>query len=110
MLRYPVRGGRGGGIRTPTRGFGDRWSAVKPTPLHVGSLFQCIALFGFAVRLMLAAIRAEFLQLDPLGCGFLFLCLRIIAILALSALKSNDFSWHLARDKEQENHYRADRV
>ena len=25
--------GRGGGIRTPTRGFGDRWSAVKPTPL-----------------------------------------------------------------------------
>src|ERR1700730_8243485 len=26
-------GGRGGGIRTPTRGFGDRWSAVKPTPL-----------------------------------------------------------------------------
>src|SRR4051812_29492740 len=21
--------GRGGGIRTPTRGFGDRWSAVK---------------------------------------------------------------------------------
>ena len=26
--------GRGGGIRTPTRGFGDRWSAVKPTPLR----------------------------------------------------------------------------
>src|ERR1022692_4967603 len=25
--------GRAGGIRTPTRGFGDRWSAVKPTPL-----------------------------------------------------------------------------
>src|ERR1017187_9176860 len=25
--------GRGGGIRTPPRGFGDRWSAVKPTPL-----------------------------------------------------------------------------
>src|SRR5690242_6676702 len=29
-----IGGGRGGGIRTPTRGFGDRWSAVKPTPLR----------------------------------------------------------------------------
>ena len=27
--------GRGGGIRTPTSGFGDRRSAVKPTPLPV---------------------------------------------------------------------------
>src|SRR5271155_3730256 len=26
--------GRGGGIRTPTLGFGDRWSTVKPTPLN----------------------------------------------------------------------------
>src|SRR5580704_4097675 len=27
--------GRGGGIRTPTLGFGDRWSTVKPTPLKI---------------------------------------------------------------------------
>src|SRR5476649_1784379 len=30
--------GRGGGIRTPTRGFGDRWSTVKPTPLGGASV------------------------------------------------------------------------
>src|ERR1019366_4944101 len=28
------RSGRGGGIRTPTLGFGDRWSTVEPTPLY----------------------------------------------------------------------------
>ena len=28
------RSGRGGGIRTPTLGFGDRWSTVEPTPLN----------------------------------------------------------------------------
>ena len=38
LLRAPrrlsQRAGRGGGIRTPTLGFGDRWSTVKPTPLY----------------------------------------------------------------------------
>src|ERR1700722_7064740 len=29
----PYKTGRGGGIRTPTLGFGDRWSTVEPTPL-----------------------------------------------------------------------------
>src|SRR5580700_3417964 len=29
------RAGRGGGIRTPTLGFGDRWSTVEPTPLNL---------------------------------------------------------------------------
>src|ERR1700734_957321 len=33
-LSFHVRTGRGGGIRTPTLGFGDRWSTVKPTPLN----------------------------------------------------------------------------
>src|ERR1700679_1004643 len=33
-LPFHVRTGRGGGIRTPTLGFGDRWSTVKPTPLN----------------------------------------------------------------------------
>jgi hypothetical protein len=28
------KAGRGGGIRTPTLGFGDRWSTVEPTPLY----------------------------------------------------------------------------
>src|ERR1700734_1692486 len=34
----PYETGRGGGIRTPTLGFGDRWSTVEPTPLPLGSL------------------------------------------------------------------------
>ena len=34
--------GRGRGIRTPTRGFGDRWSTVKPMPLFRTSLVQPI--------------------------------------------------------------------
>ena len=37
-LRHPAAGrtrnGRGGGIRTPTSGFGDRRSTVEPTPLN----------------------------------------------------------------------------
>src|SRR5262245_6254375 len=41
--------GRGGGIRTPTRGFGDRWSAVKPTPLG-----PHIPLAGCEPRILLA--------------------------------------------------------
>ena len=35
-LPYRPRSGRGGGIRTPTLGFGDRWSTVEPTPLNSG--------------------------------------------------------------------------
>src|SRR5256885_9603916 len=39
-------GGRGGGIRTPTRGFGDRWSAVKPTPLLASESINRLRVFG----------------------------------------------------------------
>ena len=101
--------GRGGGIRTPTRGFGDRWSAVKPTPLHERSLPSVYrtdwpqktrgcptkpALLGLPVRLVLPAVRTELLQLDALGSGFLVLGFRIVTILALSALKRDDLSGH----------------
>ena len=34
QFRRPSKTGRGGGIRTPTLGFGDRWSTVEPTPLN----------------------------------------------------------------------------
>jgi hypothetical protein len=44
------------------------------------------------MRLMLTAIRAELAQLDPLGGGLLVLGLRIVAVLALAALKGNDFT------------------
>src|SRR5690242_4972330 len=87
--------GRGGGIRTPTRGFGDRWSAVKPTPLghtpqQTGGHLPI--LLNFLVGLMLAAVAAELLQLDALRGRLFVLCPRIIAILALGALKSNNFA------------------
>src|SRR5581483_3185811 len=83
--------GRGGGIRTPTRGFGDRWSAVKPTPLRLRPRRgHSLILLDFLVRLVLAAMAAELLHLEPLG-GRLFVFGRgIIPVLALCALKSND--------------------
>src|ERR1700741_5213919 len=33
-LLHAAQSGRGGGIRTPTSGFGDRRSTVEPTPLY----------------------------------------------------------------------------
>jgi hypothetical protein len=46
------------------------------------------------MRLVLPAIRTELLQLNALGSGFLVLRFRVITILALGALKSDDFSGH----------------
>src|ERR1035438_4176013 len=83
--------GRGGGIRTPTRGFGDRWSAVKPTPLCLSFLI----LLDFLVRLVLPAIRTEFLHLQPLRGGLLVLGARIVPVLAFSALKSDNLACHV---------------
>jgi hypothetical protein len=80
--------GRGGGIRTPTRGFGDRWSAVKPTPLSPA--FP--SLLDFPMHLVLAAFGAEFLELQPLGLCFLVLSVRIIAVFALGALHRYNFA------------------
>jgi hypothetical protein len=47
------------------------------------------------MRLVLAAVAAELLQLDPLRRGFLVLGAGIVAILALGALERNDISRHL---------------
>src|SRR5437879_6607499 len=82
--------GRGGGIRTPTRGFGDRWSAVKPTPLGPTTP----SLLDFPMHLVLAALRAKLLQFEPFRGRFLVLCVRVIAVLALGTLHGNDFAWH----------------
>src|SRR5579871_274011 len=84
--------GRGGGIRTPTRGFGDRWSAVKPTPLWFPAT---PSLLDFLMHLVLAAFRAEFLHFEPLRRGFFVLCIRVIAPFALGALHRNNFAWHI---------------
>src|SRR5271156_1667715 len=55
--RAAQQSGRGGGIRTPTLGFGDRWSTVEPTPLRM---------FHFLVRGVFAARIAKLLRLEPL--------------------------------------------
>jgi hypothetical protein len=44
------------------------------------------------VRLMLAAVRAELAQFDPLRRGLFVLGLGVVAIFALSALECNDFA------------------
>jgi hypothetical protein len=44
------------------------------------------------VRLMLAAKRAEFAELQPLGFGLLVLGLAVVLSLALSALQCNNFA------------------
>ncbi len=53
------------------------------------------SLLNFFVRLMLAAVRTEFTELDSFRRGLLVLCLGIIAVLALTALKSNNFAHSL---------------
>jgi hypothetical protein len=53
-----------------------------------------ISLFHFLVRGVLAATVAELAQLDPLGCRFSVLGLRIIALFAITALQRNDLSGH----------------
>src|ERR1700722_13893546 len=99
--RYPRRcetAGRGGGVRTPTRGFGDRWAAVKPTPLgHTPrrSGGHPLILLDFLVSLVLAAMTAELTEFDTFCRGLLILGRRIIPVLALRALERNDFAWHL---------------
>ena len=93
-MAAPLGAGRGGGIRTPTRGFGDRWSAVKPTPLR-DHFSVASELLDLLVRMMLAAERAELAQFQPLRGSFLVLGRGVIAILALRALKSNDLARHL---------------
>jgi hypothetical protein len=53
-------------------------------------------LFRFPMRLVLPAVRAELLQLNPLCRRSLVLRLAIVPVLAFTALKLNDFTWHLA--------------
>jgi fumarate reductase subunit C len=51
-------------------------------------------LFRLSMQLVLAAMRAEFLEFEALrGCSFVF-CLTVVPILAFGALKLNNFTWH----------------
>src|SRR5271166_5353281 len=107
-LLSPGRAGRGGGIRTPTRGFGDRWSAVKPTPLSSmvpggSSVNQFTLLFRFPVRLVFAAERAELLHLETLGGRLLVFCVRVVTVLTFLTLERDDFSWHFLTSRLIQN-------
>src|SRR5271157_5003096 len=51
-------------------------------------------LLDFLMGLVLAAVAAELLQLDPLGGGLLVLGAGIVAVFALHALERNDISRH----------------
>jgi heme/copper-type cytochrome/quinol oxidase subunit 1 len=53
-------------------------------------------LFNFLVRLVLAARRTEFAELQPFGGGLLVLGLAVVLAFALGALKRDDFSWHFS--------------
>ena len=69
---------------------------VRPSlrPARLPVYLNC-ELLGFPVRVMLAAVRAEFLHFQPACRGFLVLGAGVIAVLTLAALERNDFSWHL---------------
>jgi hypothetical protein len=43
---------------------------------------------------MFPAVRAELLEFQTLGCGFFILCPGIVPVLALGALKRDDFTRH----------------
>ena len=63
----PSKTGRGGGIRTPTSGFGDRRSTVEPTPLN-SEVFSEFTLSRFSAKgsTCLSAITpASFLVSNP---------------------------------------------
>jgi hypothetical protein len=47
------------------------------------------------VRLVLAAERAEFLQLNPFRRGPLVFGLAVVAVLTFTALELDNFTWHL---------------
>ena len=75
--------------------------AVKPMPLRRLALFDNLLqpnkkryLFGFAMRLVLAAIRAKLLQFEALRRGPLIFRFAVVAVLAFAALKLNNLSRH----------------
>ncbi len=47
------------------------------------------------MRVMLAAVRAELLQLETFCGRLLILCRRIVPVFAFAALERDYFSWHI---------------
>jgi hypothetical protein len=48
------------------------------------------------MRLMFAAVRAELLELDALGCRSLVFRLAVVPVFALAALELDNFTRHMA--------------
>src|SRR5580698_3474451 len=85
--------GRGGGIRTPTAGFGDRRSTIEPTPLQQWPKPPTARkLFHFFVRRVLTAILAKLSRLEPVGMLLPVLRSRVISVFAVIALQRDNFS------------------
>src|SRR5579864_1108394 len=81
--------GRGGGIRTPIPGFGDRSPSRWTTPLKPKPSLR--KLLHFLVRRVLAARVAKLFRLQTVGVLLLVLRRRIVAVLAIPALQRNGF-------------------
>ena len=90
--------GRGGGIRTPIPGFGDRSPSRWTTPLiSVPALRprEDELLLHFFVRRLTAACIAELLGFHPFCVLLLVLRRRVVAVFAFAALQRNNLSHDL---------------
>jgi hypothetical protein len=66
-------------------------------PPHNRLRLRCgaeIPLLGFPMRVMFAAVRAEFFHFKTLGRRLFVLGACVVPVLALLALERDDFSWH----------------
>jgi hypothetical protein len=117
--RVRSKHGRGGGIRTPKNGFGDRRFTVEPTPLscHRTELPRTLRgapacsptfaskrraasrrrrLFHFPMIGVLAALTAKLAELETLRRRPAVLGGRVVLILAHGALQLTNFARHIA--------------
>src|ERR1700687_4272844 len=81
--------GRGGGIRTPIPGFGDRSPSRWTTPLKPKPSLP--KLLHFLVCRVLAARVAKLPCLQTVGVLLLIFRRRVVAVLAIPALQRNGF-------------------
>ena len=73
--------------------------AYAPVPLVIVAVRKPVylipvRLFGFPMRLVLAAVRAELLHFKTLSGRLFVLGVRVVPVLAFLTLERDDFSWH----------------
>jgi hypothetical protein len=68
--------------------------SLLQAPTFLFSLPEKQHLLGFAVRLVLAAVRAKLLQFQTFGRGSLVLCFAVIPVFTFAALELNNFARH----------------